>query len=98
MGRPGTLLSTGSQRLGHDLATEQQHPLCLEWCLAVLGLRCCLTFSLVVASGGYSPVVLSRLLIAATSLVVDHGLVGSWASVGVWLLGSAVVAQGLSCM
>ena len=69
------LQSTGSQRVGRDLVNEQQQPpLCMEWCLAVLGLCCGVTFSLVVVSRGYSPVALYRLLMAATSLVVDRGL------------------------
>ena len=33
----------------------------------------CMGFSLVVASGGYSLVVMHRLLIVATSLVAEHG-------------------------
>ena len=37
--------------------------------LAMLGVHCCKGFSLVVLSGGYSPLVVSGLLI-----VVDHGL------------------------
>ena len=36
---------------------------------AVLGLLCCPGFSLVVASGGYSPVAVHGLLIAVASLV-----------------------------
>ena len=44
-------------------------------------------FSLVVASGGYSLVVVLGLLIVVASLVAEHGLWGSWAS--------AVGAQGL---
>ena len=75
-GELGVLQSTGSQRVGRDLVTEQQQqpPVCLEWCLAVLGLCCGVTFSLVVVSRGYSPVALYRLLMAATSLVVNRGL------------------------
>ena len=42
--------------------------------LAVLDPRCHTGFSLVVASGGYSPVVVCRLLIAVASLVEVHGL------------------------
>ena len=42
--------------------------------LAVLGLFCCVGFSLVAASGGYSPVAVLRLLIAVASLVAEHGL------------------------
>ena len=36
--------------------------------LAVLGLRCCRDFSLVVASGGYSLVALPKLLIVVASV------------------------------
>ena len=39
--------------------------------LAALGLRA--DFSLAVASGGYSPVVVRGLLIAVSSLVAEHG-------------------------
>ena len=42
--------------------------------LAVLGLFCCVGFSLVAASGGYSLVAVLRLLIAVASLVAEHGL------------------------
>ena len=45
-------------------------------------------FSLVAASGGYSPGVVPGLLIAVASLVVEHRLWGTWASV--------VVVCGLS--
>ena len=41
--------------------------------LAVLGLCCCVGFSLVVASWCYSLVVVCRLLIAVASLAVEHG-------------------------
>ena len=40
---------------------------------AVLGLHCCMDFSLVAVSRGYSPVVVLG-LIAVASLIVDHGL------------------------
>ena len=40
--------------------------------LAVLGLCCCVGFSLVVASWCYSLVVVCRLLIAVASLVAEH--------------------------
>ena len=56
--------------------------------LAVLGLRCCVGFSLVVASGGCSVVTASRLPVVVASLVVAHGLRGT---------GSGVVVHGLSC-
>ena len=39
---------------------------------AVLGLHCCTGFSLVMASGGYSPVVVCRPLISVASLVSEH--------------------------
>ena len=42
--------------------------------LAVLCLHCCVGFSLVAASGGYSLVVLHGLLIVVASLVGEHGL------------------------
>ena len=46
-------------------------------------------------SGGCSPVVVHGLLIAVTSLVMEHGLWGMWAQEA-WLLGSVPVAPGLS--
>jgi len=42
--------------------------------LTVLGLRCCEGFSLVVAGGGYSLLVMRGLFIAAASLVAEHEL------------------------
>ena len=42
--------------------------------MAVLGLHCCSGFSLAVASGGCSLVVVCRLGIAVASLVAEHGL------------------------
>ena len=42
--------------------------------LAVLGLSCCVGFSLVVTSGGYSLVAVCGLLIAVASLVVERRL------------------------
>ena len=42
--------------------------------LAVLGLHCCVGFSLVVVSGGYSLVAVVGLLIAVASLFVVPGL------------------------
>ena len=48
--------------------------------LAVLGLNCCTwTFSLVVESEGSFLVVVRGLLIAGASLVVENGLLGTWA-------------------
>ena len=38
---------------------------------AVLGLRCCMSFSLVAVSGGYSWVVVHRLLVVMVSLVAE---------------------------
>ena len=55
----------------------------------MLGLRCCLGFSLVAASRGYSLVVVHGLLTVVASLVREYGLLVSWASV--------VVGHGLSC-
>ena len=40
--------------------------------LAVLGLCCCTDFSLVVASGSYSLVVVHKPLIVVASLVAEH--------------------------
>ena len=45
---------------------------CIYLLLAVLGLCCCTGFSLVVASGGCSVVVMCRLLIAVASVVVEQ--------------------------
>ena len=42
--------------------------------LAVLGLCCCMDFSLVVESGSDSLVVVCRFLIVMASLAVKHGL------------------------
>ena len=39
-----------------------------------MGLLCSEGFSLVVASGGYSLVVVSRLLTVLASLIAEHGL------------------------
>ena len=46
----------------------------------MLGLHCCMGFSLIAVSGGYSPVVVCELLIAAASLVGEHSLEGVRAS------------------
>ena len=56
--------------------------------LAVLGLCCCVGFSLVVASRSYTLVAVRGLLVAVASLVAEHRVCGIWASV--------VVARGLS--
>ena len=57
--------------------------------LAVLGLRCCTGFSLVVGSEGYSLAVVLRILVVVASLVAEHRLWSTQASV--------VGARGLSC-
>ena len=43
--------------------------------MVLLSLRCCSSFSLAVASGGYSLVAVCRLLFAVASLVAEQG---SW--------------------
>ena len=48
---------------------------------AVLSLCCRMGFSLVLESGGYSLVGVCELLIAVTSLVAEHSLQGTQASV-----------------
>ena len=55
--------------------------------LAVLGLHCCTSFSLVAGSRSYSPVVVYRFLIAVAFLVVKHRIQG--------LRTSEVVVPGL---
>ena len=47
--------------------------------MAVLGLPCCMGFSLVAAGGVHSPVVVHRLLTVVAYLVAEHGLYGVWA-------------------
>ena len=42
--------------------------------MAVLGLGCCMGFSLVAVSGGYCLVEVHGLLIAVACLVAEHGL------------------------
>ena len=63
--------------------------------MAALGLRCCVGFSLVAESRVH------RLLIAVASLVAEHRLEGTQASVTVvarlWSTSSIVVAPRLSC-
>ena len=58
---------------------------CIYLFLAVLGLRYCLGFSLVAASGGCSQVVMPGLLLVLASLVAEHELWGTCASVIVML-------------
>ena len=69
--------------------------------VAVLSLHCCTGFSLVAASMGYSLAEVLRLLIVVASLVAEHGLQSTQASVvvapGLQSTGSVVVAQSLSC-
>ena len=55
----------------------------------MLGLHCCVGFSLVRACGGYSLVSVHGLLIAVASLIEECEALGMWASV--------VAAHGLSC-
>ena len=49
--------------------------------MAMLGLHCCLGFSSVAASRGYSLVAVCGLLIAMASVVSERGLYGMQASV-----------------
>ena len=42
--------------------------------LIMLGLHCCVGFSLVVVTGGYSLVAVRGLLVELASLVAEHGL------------------------
>ena len=42
--------------------------------MAVLSLRCCMGFSLVVANGAYPLVAVCGLLIVVASLIAEHGL------------------------
>ena len=62
-------------------------PFSFNLLMAMLGLHCCLGFSIVAASRGYSLVAAHGLLIATASLVAEHGLQGVQVSV--------VVAPGL---
>ena len=49
--------------------------------MAVLDLHCCAGLSVVAVNGGYSIVVMFRLLVAVASLVAEHRFWGAWASV-----------------
>ena len=49
--------------------------------MAVLGLSCCMSFTLVEVSGGCSLVGVRRLLIAVAFLIAEHMLSGKWASI-----------------
>ena len=62
-GKPGGLPSMGSHRVGHDGSDLA----------AAAGLHCCIDFSLVMLSRGYSLVAVNRLLIAVASLA-EHRL------------------------
>ena len=62
--------------------------ICLFVHLSVLGLWCCMGFSLVAASRGFNLVAACGLLIAVASLALEPRPQGTWASV--------VVAHGLS--
>ena len=66
----------------------------------MLGLPCCLGFSLIVASRGHSLAVVHRLLIAVAP-VVEHRLWDTQASVaavpGLRSTGSVAVVHGFSC-
>ena len=55
--------------------------LCIYLVSAGLGLRCCAGLSLVLESRGYSLAAVLRLLVAVASLVAEHGLWVTWASV-----------------
>ena len=55
---------------------------------AVLDLHCCVGFSVIVVSRGYSLAAVHRLLIVVASLVAEHRLESVWVSL--------VVALGLS--
>ena len=71
--------------------------------LAVLGLHCCKSFSLVVGSRAYSLAAVLWLLIMVASLVGEHGVMGDSAfssrstrAQQLWFLGSQAVAKQLS--
>ena len=64
--------------------------ICLHLFLTLLGLCCCVGFSLGAASRGHTLDAACRLLFVVASLVWEHGLWDTWASV--------VVASGLSCL
>ena len=58
----------------------QQHSFYIYSFLVLLGLCCRADFSLVAVSGGYPLFVMHGLVIAAASLVAEHGLKGLHAS------------------
>ena len=70
--------------------------------MALLGIHCCMVFSLVAVNGGYSVAVLWPLIVVA-SLLVEHGLWGTRAlvvatrglsSCGFWALGHGLNSYG----
>ena len=67
--------------------------------LVALGLCCCVRFSLVMETGGYSPLVGHGLLIVVASLIAECGLNSTQASVvvspGLQSKGSGVVEHRL---
>ena len=67
----------------------------------MLGICCCMGFSLVVTSSHYSLAVVRRLLIMVVSLVAERRLQSAQASVvvapGLWNTGSVVVVHRFSC-
>ena len=56
---------------------------CMVGGVVVLHFPCCMGFSLVMESGGYSPRAVHGLLTAVASLVAAHRFQGTWASVAV---------------
>ena len=47
---------------------------CIYLFLALLGLYCCVGFSLAIAKRGYSLIIMHRPLFVMASLVAEHGL------------------------
>ena len=84
--KPGGLQSMGSQSVGHDCSNEARHTAhaiaCLDFLknkfiyllLAMLGLCCCLGFSLVVETRSYSLVAACGPLFVGASLTAEHHL------------------------
>ena len=73
----------------------------LFYFLALLGLHCCVAFSLVAVSRGSSLVSVRELLIAVAALAAEHRLQGMWTSAvvtpGLWSTALTVVTHRLSC-
>ena len=69
--------------------------------MAVLGLHCCLGFSLVSVSGACSLVEVHRLLVTMASLVAEKRALGNVGSIGAFSgllsIGSITVGHRLSC-